>query len=373
MSSQSPSLYVLKHTPSSGASLFSSSSQVIPPGTLLFEDRALFTLPLASKSEDDVLKAVRSLSKEKLCFFLELSNCRAGGNKFVGIFKTNVLPAGPQENSSRDQAQKLQGLQCPLKVLPYAEARPHRSSNAVALQSIDLIHPFLVDKLNRSGIFPLASRLNHSCSPNAEATFSASSGTLQVYATHPIEPQQEITISYLSTKLLLPTLYRKQHLLSSFSFECDCPVCPSIFLTEQEEEMGAETISSALSESDIRRSRIQALKLQIDKSFPTSPRETYLDAIRLVQTCRAEGLKLEEAFALATLAQVLIMWGGAGTEKCESVVKQVTDAFGIVRGKGGEDATRWARWLGRTGEHPRAGVLGKWDFEKEVFLNEGLI
>lgn len=82
----------------------------------------------------------------------------------------------------------------------------------------------------------------------------------------------------------------------------------------------------------------------------------------MVEVCREEGLKVEEAFGWATLAQVMIMWGGAGGEECESVVREAVRAFEIVRGQDGEDAKRWRRWVGKTGDHPRNAVLGSWDF-----------
>ncbi|XP_058977792.1 SET domain-containing protein SmydA-8 isoform X3 [Musca domestica] len=71
-------------------------------------------------------------------------------------------------------------------------------------------------------LFPLASLLNHQCTPNADHYFD-SPETLVIIATRPISKGEEIVTSY--TKLLWSTLMRKMFLKMTKHFECCCPRC----------------------------------------------------------------------------------------------------------------------------------------------------
>ena len=210
------------------------------------------------------------------------------------------------------------------------------------------LHP-LLPCVDRSAIFPLASRLNHSCAPNLSFTYHTPSRSLHLYATAPLVPDQELSISYLSTRLLLPAAERQAHLLSSFGFQCVCASC-----TDQ------------TGESDARRARIAELKTEVDALFPVEPQKAYTASRTLLVLCEEESLAVEAAFARATLAQIVIMWGGA-EELAERLVEEVWRAFVCVRGEEGEDARRWARWRGRgqVGKHPRWGGLGRCEFAEE--------
>jgi hypothetical protein len=77
-----------------------------------------------------------------------------------------------------------------------------------------------------SGLFPLACRTNHSCSPNATFSFNPSLLSLELRALTTIDPGQEVTISYFpSTCLLLPRDDRRANIMRSRNFLCLCPLC----------------------------------------------------------------------------------------------------------------------------------------------------
>jgi hypothetical protein len=93
---------------------------------------------------------VRSLTRDQQQAFLALQNAK--GHRYsplLGIAKTNMLPLGASDGSG--------------------------------------------------GLFLEASRINHSCQPNAQHTWNASLGRLTVHALRDIEAGREITISYMSS------------------------------------------------------------------------------------------------------------------------------------------------------------------------------
>lgn len=73
-----------------------------------------------------------------------------------------------------------------------------------------------------SGIFPLAARINHSCSPNASQAWNSRINSLTVHAIRDISIGEEITISYVSSTL---DRHQRQSALKGYGFVCGCPAC----------------------------------------------------------------------------------------------------------------------------------------------------
>jgi len=71
----------------------------------------------------------------------------------------------------------------------------------------------------------VASRMNHSCAPNADFFWSDLTRQNEVYAIFDIRPDQEITISYHDDCKALPTWVRMYFLESSWGFVCSCRAC----------------------------------------------------------------------------------------------------------------------------------------------------
>lgn len=135
-------------------------------------------------------------SAEDQSLFWQLSDCHANGTEktVAGVVRTNALPA--------------QSRQVPLC----------------------------------AGVFPMAARLNHSCSPNAYVTFKEELGAVVVCAVSDIPAESEVCISYVP-----PCLLREQRRqeLEDFGFSCRCLACIAD--------------GDALQQSDANRGRIQAL------------------------------------------------------------------------------------------------------------------
>lgn len=85
-----------------------------------------------------------------------------------------------------------------------------------------------------SALCPTVAMINHSCAPNAVATFCfagvgggpASGGgkpAVKIRAIRALRPGEEVCISYIG--LAQPASARQKALRSSYYFECDCPSC----------------------------------------------------------------------------------------------------------------------------------------------------
>lgn len=77
----------------------------------------------------------------------------------------------------------------------------------------------------RQAIFYIASRLNHSCLPNAFFEWNPKSGHLTVYAIRDIQKGEEILVSYMNRDWHLTRHERQEALFDGHEFDCDCEAC----------------------------------------------------------------------------------------------------------------------------------------------------
>ncbi|CAE7790170.1 set5 [Symbiodinium sp. CCMP2592] len=71
----------------------------------------------------------------------------------------------------------------------------------------------------------LASRFNHSCSPNAEYLWVEESQVEEVRAVRAVQPGEELCVNYFGDAVKLPRTARQEQLRAGFRFECRCSVC----------------------------------------------------------------------------------------------------------------------------------------------------
>ncbi|GFY39985.1 SET and MYND domain-containing protein 5 [Trichonephila inaurata madagascariensis] len=77
-----------------------------------------------------------------------------------------------------------------------------------------------------SGLYPLQSSCNHSCVPNAEATFPYNNFTLVMEAIKEIQPGEEIIVCYLDECNRNRSRHSRIKLLrENYLFSCTCPKC----------------------------------------------------------------------------------------------------------------------------------------------------
>ncbi len=80
-------------------------------------------------------------------------------------------------------------------------------------------------QLGYSCISLVASRMNHSCLPNADFFWNDSAGQNEVYAIFNIQQGEEVTISYHDDFKALPAWVRMNILERSWGFVCSCGAC----------------------------------------------------------------------------------------------------------------------------------------------------
>ncbi|XP_075040255.1 protein-lysine N-trimethyltransferase SMYD5 [Mixophyes fleayi] len=98
-----------------------------------------------------------------------------------------------------------------------------------------------------SGLYMLQSCCNHSCVPNAEASFPDNNSLLHLTAVEAIEPGEEICISYLDCCQRDRSRHTRHKILrENYLFVCSCPKClsqsedPDVTSEEEEEEDDAD-------------------------------------------------------------------------------------------------------------------------------------
>ena len=81
-----------------------------------------------------------------------------------------------------------------------------------------------VDGGPRTGLFPLYSRINHSCVPNAENHFNPTLGRLTLHACRDIEAGEQILVSYIGSSSFRTRKQRADE-LSDWEITCGCAAC----------------------------------------------------------------------------------------------------------------------------------------------------
>ena len=102
-----------------------------------------------------------------------------------------------------------------------------------------------------NAIFPVASRLNHCCEPNAVYKFNPTLGAVTIHASCPIPYGEEVTIHYLGDSGGQPREARRRRLKASWGFDCDCAKCSlsGQALCESEERLAKIGVPADLPET----------------------------------------------------------------------------------------------------------------------------
>ncbi|KAE9407491.1 SET domain-containing protein [Gymnopus androsaceus JB14] len=137
-----------------------------------------------------------------------------------------------------------------------------------------------------SGVFPVISRANHDCSPNANYFFSFSTFSGGLRAITDIEIGEEITIMY--TNLLEPRALRKASLEANYFFTCSCKACTADAVTARA--------------SDARRVQLSQMIRRLENG-PRSSSPSLRELQDMLQAADTEGLG-------ATYAQLLFYGSG---------------------------------------------------------------
>lgn len=188
-------LWEVRKSPGKGLGMF--ARKHIPTGTRIMADECLFNLPAPKALLIDIERTFDQLSKRQQEAYKKLV-CpdRPGRSPVVRIWEANCFRMG-------------QG----------------------------------------GGIFLRASRINHSCTPNANFAWNANIKRETVHAIIDIPADEEITISYCMTHT---DIYHRQKKLEPYGFDCTCIPCSQ------------DTVAGRASEA--RRSRMTELLQEINNT-----------------------------------------------------------------------------------------------------------
>lgn len=238
---EASALYYIKASPGKGLGMF--ATRDIRKGTRILSEKPFFTLsnrPRISESDpyapNDISKAFDRLPASEQRKFMGL-HCpkRPGCSLGVSIYEANCFEMG--------------------------------SGTCICLD---------------------ASRINHSCVPNAHYSWNSSIQRQTLHAVKDISKDEEITISYCSA---IRTLEERKRDLEPYVFTCSCPAC------QTDTDIGIR--------SQIRRQQMLDLDQEIAdyQNDPPAAREEYGQCdersaiLRLVKLIDKEGLVYEKALA----------------------------------------------------------------------------
>jgi hypothetical protein len=128
-----------------------------------------------------------------------------------------------------------------------------------------------------AAIFLTASRVNHSCVPNASYHFNNDTNKLEVRVVRDVAAGEELFISYVDATY--PTNDRQLTLRNSYGFRCACPACGDVFDSE-----------SFASKSRERRYIMDYLSTRV---YEWEPHKELADVERLVEVFEEEGLNIQ--------------------------------------------------------------------------------
>ena len=206
------------------------AARAISAGERILAEAPLFTASNSfnANAMAEVLRIVLRLPPADAAAFnaLHTAACHTQGPAAFKIFKTNSLPLGNAPNAD-------------------------------------------------GGLFLLAARINHSCTPNVVHRWSPALRQEVIHANRDIVEGEELTTCYLEPAQ--PRAERQAFLASSFGFLCRCAAC--------------ELSGGALAASDRARSRVRALE---DEIYAEISRGRFRRGVTLVEECiatlRAEGI-----------------------------------------------------------------------------------
>lgn len=104
-----------------------------------------------------------------------------------------------------------------------------------------------------AGLYPLQSKCNHSCQPNAEVSFESGNHKLVLKAIRDIQIGEEVCISYIADCELSRSRHSRQKLLQqNYVFTCECELCNSQLGLEDDVTSDEDDYISDEEEDDIR-------------------------------------------------------------------------------------------------------------------------
>jgi len=172
------------------------ASKKLLPGTILLTEKPLIVIDDSKTNKFNLLQAIEqfsALSDEEKNVFMDLHDPGDSNAQLFNIF-------------AKDDTEK--------KILRVF------ITNCIALCSHEEMN------INKSGVYPTISRINHSCAPNVIWSWVNKDPLRllkQVRVCRTVEPGEELTASYVSNCFM--TKAQRSLELKKWKFDCNCEVC----------------------------------------------------------------------------------------------------------------------------------------------------
>ncbi|KAI1081825.1 hypothetical protein F5B20DRAFT_588377 [Whalleya microplaca] len=155
------------------------------------------------------------------------------------------------------------------------------------------------------GIFPIFSKANHSCTPNAYWSYNPEARRMTVHAIRDLAPGEEILVSYCD--LLQPAWGRAQE-FQRYCFQCTCEACEGELKAVHDERRQRLSDIDAILQAYKMREGYRKLKPSLLSSVPGDDKKAAIlsdEAVLLTKEEGLVGLELTMAQALYITAYVV--------------------------------------------------------------------
>jgi len=293
-------LYAIKPIPGKGLGFIATSK--ILKGTRLLSESPIFKVPRDMDNsrltavKSIVVRALKTATKDQQRDFFSLHN--AHGKKygpFLGIAMTNALPLG-------------------------SDAR-------------------------EGGLFLEASRINHSCSHNAQNTWNSNSNQLTIHVFKDVEVGQEITISYLDGSKSYEA--RQNALKRSFGFNCDCQLCSLPWEERQRSDRRLDEVT-----------RLDDL-LGDGMRMVSKPLACLRDAYTLLQLLREENVT-DARISRLYYDALQIAIANADQARAKVFAERAYAGRVVLEGEDSPVSIRFKGFVRRPANHPLYGTSNSW-------------
>ncbi|KAK1513093.1 TPR domain-containing protein [Colletotrichum costaricense] len=237
-------MFTVRHAIGKGLGVF--ASRPILTGQRILTDQALLTI--TSSDSNSILRQAQLLSTTGRDSLLSLSTNPSKSSVFSWLESIWRSKSAPQDTVSNHTILNI-----------------FRNNN------------FNIGNQTQA-LFPQVARLNHSCVPNAQGNFNKDLNAFTIHATRNIEPEEEITISYLDEHLGLRQS-RQTALHDGYGFTCGCSAC-------------SPTTSSEAGE--VRRAEIQRKLELFAEAASEDPEDEFMMMLALLDAHEAEAIRGRE-------------------------------------------------------------------------------
>lgn len=273
-------LFDVRETPGRGLGMF--ATEPIATGTRLLAESPLLVIPYGHYFMADIEKAFFELPEAKQESFMSLASAHGQSPK---LYPSRIHPNVPRKEQQRIQ-----------------EQHDARTGPSKTIFSVFMTNAMQWGARGEgAAVFATASRINHSCVPNAHFAWNQNiddgKGMETVHATRDIASGEEITLTYCDP--LYDVAMRKWE-LQHYGFKCDCKACIEL------DENGAMDPTCFAAASAERRYRLRELDelLGGTRFGVTFGLDTAVgDAGRLTYLLESASLMVDEGLMTPSLGQ----------------------------------------------------------------------